>query len=161
MKKYILAAMALVASVIGMRGEDTVTVYSLFVNTASGDKIEYAFEKKPVATFEGENLVITVSDAPGVEYPMSNVKNITLEGKEVSGVAEAELAADLRISVTDVLLGIKGLSANAEVRVYSISGALAASGKADEAGNIEISIDGLAKGVYVVSLPGHSFKFVK
>ncbi|MDE7413195.1 MAG: hypothetical protein K2N05_05315 [Muribaculaceae bacterium] len=159
MKKYILSVIAIMASVFSMSAEEK-KVYSLFVNTVSGEKIEYAFEKKPVATFEGENMIITVADAPGVEYPMSDIENITLEGK-LSGIADASVSADMKITLTDSFLRVIGIDAGAPVRIYSANGSLVASTNADSFGMCEISLENLVKGIYVVAAPGHSFKFVK
>ncbi|MDE5790875.1 MAG: hypothetical protein K2H96_06585 [Muribaculaceae bacterium] len=160
MRKYILSALTAIFAVLWASAEEMVTVYSLYVNTVSGDQIEYAFEKKPVATFEGDNLIITVTDAPGVEYPMNEVKNITIQGKEESGVAESE-NVKYQIRITDSYITVKGLAEPNGVEVYSLSGVLVGKGAPDQSGNCEVSIENLAQGVYVVSLPGHSFKFVK
>ena len=161
MKKYIFALIAVVASALAMRADDMITVYSLFVNTNSGDKIEYAFENLPVATFDGEDLVISVPKSPDVKYPMADVKNITFVGKEVSGVEDAAISDNIKIVVANDYIRISGIKENATVGVYSVAGSLMASAVSDEEGNVQISIENLAKGVYVVALPGHSFKFVK
>lgn len=161
MKKYIFALIAVVASALAMRADDMITVYSLFVNTNSGDKIEYAFENLPVATFDGEDLVILVPKSPDVKYPMADVKNITFVGKEVSGVEDAAVSDNIKIVVANDYIRISGIKENATASVYSVAGSLMASAVSDEEGNVQISIENLAKGVYVVALPGHSFKFVK
>ncbi|MDE6258157.1 MAG: T9SS type A sorting domain-containing protein, partial [Muribaculaceae bacterium] len=89
------------------------------------------------------------------------VKNITFVGKEVSGVEDAAISDNIKIVVANDYIRISGIKENATASVYSVAGSLMASAVSDEEGNVQVSIENLAKGVYVVALPGHSFKFVK
>lgn len=141
-------------------GAEMITVYSLFVNTQGGDKVEYQFADEPVATFEGENLIIKTAAADEVKYPMADVKNITFGTKRVNGIEEATGESDLVIRVTRTAVSVIGLADGAEMAVYSITGQLMARTNAAE-GVAEISTEGFPAGVYAVAVPGHAFKFVK
>lgn len=164
MKRYILAVAAVFLSIFAARAEEQRLVYSLLINTQSGETIEYEFAKEPKATFQGNNLLISLGDRQDVAvYPMGDIKNITFEGKkDISGVDEVSGQADhITVKISDTEVNIAGLSSGATVQVYSAAGALVASATADAEGCISISTDGLSQGVYVVTIPGHSFKFIK
>lgn len=150
--------MALIMSVAA-KAED-ITVYSLYVNTAAGDAVEYKFADKPVATFSGEDLVITTTGAAAVNYPMADVKNITFKTTTVSGVEDVAATDHLAITLTKTELRVCGLADGAEVSVYSVAGQLMARAEARQ-GEVVIAIAELPEGVYAAAVPGHSFKFVK
>ncbi len=160
MKKHIFAALlALTLAPASLVKADS--NYSLLVNTADGNSIEYQFEYLPVATFEGNEMIITDDrNVKGVRYAIENVVNMTIKSgtSGVEGVADAN---HVKIAVANDILSVSGLEAEVQVMVYDAAGKLVASALADQNGAISLSIGNLGKGVYVVALPNQSFKFIR
>ena len=159
MKKYILGAMMAMASVFGLSAQDS-SGYNLLVNTANGNVVKYAFEYCPTATFDGDEIVIIDEDhAEGMRYNMADIVNLTI-GKPGTGIDKV-MAANLSIAVTKTALAVEGLAEGGVVSIYSVSGAQVAKGVAGADGKVVIAIDGLGSGVFVASMPGNSFKFIR
>ncbi|MDE7418655.1 MAG: T9SS type A sorting domain-containing protein [Muribaculaceae bacterium] len=161
MKKYILAvlfAIALIPTALA-QGSNS---YSLLVNTTDGNSYEYDFEYLPVATFEGDVMIITDDrNVEGMRYAMENVVNMTIKSGDTSEVTEVADANHIKISTANGILTISGVDADVKVLIYDASGKLVASEVSDNAGCASINIGNLGKGVYVVSMPKHSFKFIR
>lgn len=159
MKKYIVAAMMAVAAVFGAAAQSS-SDYALQVNTRGGGVVEYAFEYTPEITFDGDEVVIIDEDmAEGMRFNMADILNLTIKKPSV-GVADA-VKADMTIAVTKETLSVNGLAEGAVVAVYNMSGALVASATAGNDGAVAIAVDGLGKGVFVATMPGNSFKFIR
>ncbi|MDE5996850.1 MAG: hypothetical protein K2G77_01425 [Muribaculaceae bacterium] len=160
MKKHIFAAMlALVLAPAAIVKADT--SYSLLVNTLDGNTVEYAFEYLPVATFEGDEMIITDDrSAESMRYAMDNVLNMTIKSVE-TGVKEVADLNHIRISTLNGLLSVAGVEAGSRMTVYDAAGKAVASATADMNGCIYLNIENLGKGVYVVAMPKHSFKFIR
>ena len=56
---------------------------------------------------------------------------------------------------------VSGLEGAAKVNVFDASGKAVASAVADPSGIASIDTSALGKGVYVVAMPNHSFKFIR
>ena len=137
------------------------TSYSLLVNTLDGNTVEYAFEYLPVATFEGDEMIITDDrSAESMRYAMDNVLNMTIKSVE-TGVKEVADLNHIRISTLNGLLSVAGVEAGSRMTVYDAAGKAVASATADMNGCIYLNIENLGKGVYVVAMPKHSFKFIR
>lgn len=162
MKKYIIGALCLVAGLFSAQAENPIHYpYLMVVNTTEGQNVSYKFAEKPVATFDGDDMVLTLNGSEKVTYPMANIVNITF-ASDPSGVETIVTpGASLEIAVTSSLISIKGLNPGEDVRLFDLNGRLVAAAQADADGAVEISVEGLAKGVYAVASPRHSFKFIK
>ncbi len=160
MKKHIFAALvALALAPASLVKADS--SYSLLVNTAYGNTVEYEFEYLPVATFEGDEMIITDDrNVEGMRYAMDNVVSMTIKSatSAVEGIADAD---HIKISAVNDILSVSGLEAEVQMMVYDASGKLITSAVADQNGCISLNIGNLGKGVYVVALPNQSFKFIR
>ncbi|MDE5871306.1 MAG: T9SS type A sorting domain-containing protein [Muribaculaceae bacterium] len=160
MKKHILATLiALALAPVALVKADT--SYSLLVNTLDGNTFEYAFEYLPIATFEGDEMIISDDrSAESMRYAMDNVLNMTIRSASsgVDGIAQSD---HIRISTVNGILSVTGLDPETGMTVYDAAGKTVVSATADMNGCISISIENLGKGVYVVAMPGHSFKFIR
>ncbi len=160
MKKHILAALlalVLMPSALIQASSS----YSLLVNTVDGATVEYAFEYLPVATFEGDVMIISDDrSAESVRYAMENIINMTFKSAstEVESVAETNL---IKISTANDILTVAGVANGSQLKIYDVAGKLVAAAIADEAGSVSVNIANLGKGVYVVTMPEHSFKFIR
>lgn len=162
MKKYILAIISMVLMSLSARAQEAELEYILSINTVSGETVDYLFSAKPVATFEGDDMLITLTGKEAVAaYPMVDIKNITFSSKE-SGVEETQaLQGNLVIRITNDSLAISGMEPDSEVRIFSLAGELITVKRAGADGSVDYATSGLVPGVYVVSLPGKTFKFMK
>lgn len=160
MKKYILAAFIAIALAPIALAQDSKS-YSLLVNTKDGNTVEYAFEYLPTATFEGDVMIITDDrSSEEMRYAMDNVVNMTIKVEE-SGVEEVLEKNHIKVSTANGILTVSGVESDATLMIYDASGKLVASTTADHAGFASVNIGNLGKGVYVVSMPKHTFKFIR
>lgn len=158
MKKYIFAALAVIASAFSASAQDY--DYTLLVNTKEGNTVEFAFKYYPVATFDGDEVVIASdNNIEDIRYNMGDIENFTFK-KAPSGVQNVN-AADLRVKVTKEYMTVEGLEANAEVKLYNANGAMVAAATANAAGYVNIDLTGLGAGVFVAAMPGNTFKFIR
>lgn len=160
MKKHILAALlalALVPSALVQASSS----YSLLVNTVDGNTVEYAFEYLPVATFEGDVMIITDDrSAESVRYAMENVRNMTIKSS-TSGVENVAETNHIKVSTANDILTVSGIEPGSKLMIYDASGRLVANAVSDDAEFVSVNIGNLGKGVYVVSMPNNSFKFIR
>lgn len=164
MKKYIIAVATIFMAIFAAQAEEIRMVYSLLINTQSGETIEYEFAKEPRATFQGNDMLISLGDRLDVAiYPMADVKNITFESKQdLTGIDEVTGGGErMVVRITDTEVAIAGLTPGSPVSIYTTAGTLIASAEANSEGSVSFATAGLSLGVYVVTIPGHSFKFIK
>lgn len=164
MKKILISAMLCIAGVAcALAQHSNVGRHILVVTTTSGEPVEFAFQTDPVATIEGSDLVITDINDDRVLYPIADLVNLTFKKdpkyNQVEGL-QAD-ASGVRVSLGREAVAISGLELGAPVALYSLDGAKVASAIAGPDGSLSIAIQGLAKGVYTVAIPNHSFKFIK
>lgn len=151
----------LLAAIIPAAAQSGIPKCSLLVNLNDNTTVTYRFADEPVATFSEDNMILTMADNEAVTYPMENIKSLTFES---DFTAVGDVKADANgpvVTFGNGIITIDGLQPAMTVRVFDTAGALIASATASDNGHAEIATDRLAKGVYVVALPSHSFKFVK
>lgn len=159
MKRYIITAiMAMIFAFAGSAQE--VNAYALQVNTKDGTTVNYEFEYNPVVTFDGDNVVI-IDDYTGISttYNMVDIENFTILKPELG--VEKIAVPDLVVKVYRECISIAGLAAGASVNIFNLAGSVVASSAAGENGSVTLAIDDLGSGVFVVSMPGNSFKFIR
>lgn len=161
MKKYIFAALFALALACPSAVKADDASYSLLVNTADGLTVEYDFEYLPIATFEGDVMIITDDrNVNGTRFEMDNVVNMTFKAA-TSGVEALPDTDHIKVSVANGQLSVRGLEADSGLVVFDVAGKVVASAFADPDGCASVNIEALGKGVYVASMPGYSFKFIR
>ena len=162
MKKHIFAALIALALTpcAPVKAE---TSYSLFVNTVDGQTVEYAFEYLPIATFEGDEMIITDDRSiDGMRFAMDNVVNMTFKAESgTTAVDKVAEAGHIKVTVAGDVLTVSGLEADSRLTVYDAAGKTVASATADQYGIAELGIGHLGKGVFVASMSNYSFKFIR
>lgn len=156
MKKYIFTALAALAMAVPAVAEEVGN--AVLIHEVSGNTVEYLFSESPVATFDGDDLVMTAA-GEAVRYPMANVERITLRITDMSRVEEIDGLVSIRVS--SALLEINGMTPGAEVSVIDLNGIRLAGGIADASGRFSADLSGLGSGVYMVVTKERTFKFVK
>lgn len=160
MKKYIIAAAAALMA-MGAQAVESVA-HTLVITKKSGETVEYKFADRPVATFAGEDMTITLAlTGQSFAYPMAQVATLTVTPQTL-GVDDAALASTaVTFEYDGTTLTCRGLSAGATVALYNLGGTALASTAAASDGTATIDLSNLAKGVYVISAGAESFKFIK
>lgn len=155
-----MAAVMAVAMAFGAMAQGA-SDYSLLVNMMDGNVVEYEFEYCPVATFEGDELIITddLSDS-SLRCNMADIVNLTIKLPSVA-VSEIDAASHIKIAVSKQTVTVNGIAENMAVAVFDMSGMKVAEAKAGADGVAVVPVAQLGKGVFLVSMPGNSFKFVR
>ena len=161
MRKYIMAVLAVLATVVTAGAEQVFMPYILQVNTADGNAVQYKFADQPAATFADGTMTLKVETGAAVEFAMDDVTSMTLVADEAGVDNVTGDNAALAIAVTSQAITIDGMAAMSPVAVYDMNGRKVAAATSDAEGHATVDVDGLAGGVYVVSTPNHSFKFIK
>ena len=156
MKKYILTALLLIAAAVTLKAEE---LSSFILNTKDDSKVEFRFASNPVITFDEADLLITDASLTSVRYPMADVVNIVFS-TYTSSVKDVD-ADHIVVNLTRDLLTVSGLQAGDDVNIYNVDGALLAVAMADSDGSVALSLADLAAGVYIVNMPGKTFKFIR
>lgn len=135
--------------------------YSVLINQANGNTVEYKFEDMPVATFSEDNMVINVGEQH-VAYPIADIVNLTFDRTEKpeSGVAGV-VNTDMTVMLSKESLDIRGLNPGVKVAVYDVSGRMLISADADADGSFSTSLSALGKGVFVITAGNNSFKIIR
>lgn len=151
-----MAIAALVLGVCGLMAQEDMT-QALTVYTDNGEVV-FLFRDKPEMTFDGEDALLSTTKGESVRFPMAEIKNIVFGTvNSVKGVD----ATGVTVSLEGDLLAVSGLEAGAQVKVFTTAGAAVAGASASADGRVEIQLGHLSAGVYVASIPGHTFKFIR
>lgn len=121
-----------------------VTATNLVITSKSGGKTILPLDSEPVLTFDGEYLVVSSSLA-NYSYPIADIADYRFD--ETTDIIDKSLPPVL--SNGHVI--ITRLPKNSFAHVFSIDGEKVMSQQANSDGVIDIDIDSLPKGVYVVS----------
>lgn len=136
--------------------------HSLIINKHDGTDVEYKFTDQPVASFDGNNLKITLnSTGQTLFHPISDVANMKFTKYEDTGVESIQPSANPSFGLTKDTLEASGIEAGTQVNVFDLNGAVVAKGIADASGIATLDISALPAGVYAVAAGKHAFKFVK
>ncbi|MCM1006048.1 MAG: hypothetical protein NC402_07115 [Prevotella sp.] len=117
---------------------------------------------KVIVGTEEENRTIKLNGK--LEYEETPVIiNFTgiLPPKIEAGIDAVTSNTAANVSITDEYVKVSGLNAGAVVNIYNVTGAIVATGAADADGNAYIALEGLGNGVFVATMPGTTFKFVR
>lgn len=137
--------------------EEKPLINGIVINKGNDNEMSVMFKDFSRIDFRDGNIVF--DNAEGLTIPLKDL--VTIHFDELSDLSSVEAVIDetVRLIYTDGTLRMTGLPEGAPLDIYALSGAKAISIGAYNAEPIDIS--GLAKGVYVVTSAGHSFKFIK
>ena len=120
----------------------------------------YAFNERPVVTFEGDNLVVRTSEEE-VEYSDGVVHKFTIETTppQPSGISNPLVQPQIVIKRGDIAL--QGCKEGTKVRIYSLNGVLMSSSNIGTDGSVVVSTSQFPKGVYLIQTETLTYKFIK
>lgn len=136
-------------------------VYSattLVITLTDATTATYDVAKKPTISFDDVHMVVT-SDAVETKYLRSNIENFYFLA-EVEGIHQVDGASNFGFRFVDgEHVQLSGIAAQ-HVTLYSISGQVVSSADPTD-DKIEISLQGLPSGTYVLKVADHSIKITK
>ena len=130
-----------------------VTASNLVITSKSGGKTILPFDSNPVLTFDGEYLVVS-STLANYSFPMDDIVDYRFD--DTTDIIDKSLPPVL--SNGHVI--ITGLPNNSFAHVFSLGGEKVLSQQANSDGVVDINIDSLPKGVYVVSAQTTKIKVI-
>ena len=130
----------------------------LAVCTKDGSKVLYALEEKPKITFTDTELVITTKSVE-IAYALSDMNLLTYENGETTGITNLHDNADFKLDGNAIVFS--KLKAKDIVSLYSINGTLVFKKTVTVDGEYAVSLNDIETGVYVVSVNGLTYKFMK
>lgn len=154
MKKMLLSALALMG-VVAANAQSTMTV------DFGSDNATFDLTNVSKITF-ADNGSMSVFDALGASttYNLDTVRKITFAGDYTAiGDTKAEPASQLGFAFDGDGIIVNGLDTRAVALVSSTSGAVVARQTVENGSRVETG--SLSRGVYVLTVAGKSFKFVK
>ena len=152
MKKFILSLTLMVASLAAWAET------GFYVVDYQGNRVGYAFLSEPSWTFQGDNLVITTVEG-SVEYPMDGVAQIVFDDIVPTGLNE--LNGDEFIRFVNGGVELAGFAANTVITVYNLQGQQMATYRTGDAGSLNLSLDGLDQGIYIIKANKSTIKIKK
>lgn len=138
---------------------DTSTLY-FTVWLHDGGINAYAFNERPVVTFEGDQLVVRTSEEE-VEYADGVVHKFTIETTppQPSSIGNPLVQPQIEIKRGDIAL--QGCKEGTQVRIYSLNGVLMSASNIGADGAAVVSTTQLPKGVYLIQTETLTYKFIK
>ena len=147
----LLAVAAFCAITASVQSE---TFKGMLISKTDGSTVALDMASDMETTVVDNNLVFSKGGTDAVTVPVAQVKTWKFSKNSVSGVDE--VAAASQLSLTGKTVVIDGLKAATPVQVISASGQTVLSTVAT--GRCELSLEGLAAGVYVISYNTHTLK---
>ena len=155
MKKMVLTLISLLMTMLATAEEQNV----IAIYQTDGQVAMFAFADKPAVTYTATDLVLTTTKTT-MQYPIAQLKKVQFEKADISEGLD-ELVADGRFSFRDGAIEIHGGKPNSMVKIFTVSGMLAAQYPLDDKGDGHIPTQSLRGTTYVVTTESISFKFMQ
>lgn len=134
---------------------------AVVVTQIDGQVAIFGFAEKPVVTYSGSNLVLTTSQGV-VEYPIYMLKKLAFdEVQKVVTAVEDVKQTDAQFRFQDGMISVVGGESGSQVFLYSMSGTKVGQYRLDGSGHIDIPVQHLSKGIYIIRTKHFTFKFRK
>ena len=122
----------------------------LVIETADGSKTVFALSANPELTFNGQTMLLNVG-AQSHSFEIANVAQYYFENDVTAIDGLQSVKMRLRYNGSDKVV-VEGISADADVRLYSTNGTLINGSVAAANGHAAISLSSLPKGIYIISV---------
>lgn len=137
----------------------------LVVWTRDGDKVLYSLNEQPSIKYDGEGNFVVRTSRVEVVYPVVDVRMFTLADTDNPRPDEPmsipDVSSDSGFRFSDEAVSFSSLPQGSLVRIYSTSGMLIGSVKADESGSASINLSDLTQGVYIIKTENITHKIIK
>lgn len=144
MKKISVLFLLLLSAAVGRASE-----LSLRVNLSDGRTETYSLDEHPRISFDETNMLVG-SDKLSASYSRDEVKSFDFVKKQSSSIDTA-IGEETVYSLRDNVFTCEGKT----VTVYSASGTAVAAGEGS------VSLEPLARGLYIITVNNKSIKYIK
>ena len=122
----------------------------LVIEAVDGGKTVFALSAYPELSFSGQTMLLNVG-TQSHSFEIANVAQYYFENDvtAIDGLESVKLR--LRYTGSDKVI-VEGISADADVRLYSTNGTLINGSVATANGHAAISLSSLPKGIYIISV---------
>lgn len=127
---------------------------SLIIKQKSGNETTLEFSTNPVITFEGKDMVVT-NDFIRISIPIDDITEY-LVNQNVSEIKN--ISYNPQFSRGHVVFS--GINKATPVYVYSLDGRIIRKQFSDNANNVDINMEELPKGAYIISTQKSKMKIV-
>lgn len=155
--RLITLSLLLTFSITAMWAQNAVAIHQV-----DGQVATFAFTEKPVVTYSGNDLVLTTTKT-SVQYPIYMLKKIDFDVSfdDLTGIESVEKKADAQFRFQDGMISVVGGESGSQVFLYSMSGTKVGQYRLDGSGHIDIPVQHLSKGIYIIQTKHFTFKFRK
>ena len=149
MKRFLSVAFAALLA-LSLTAED----FNLYIVDNTSAKATYAVSDLQKITFESGNVVVTTTTGTTASVAISDIAKMYFNTETAEGIGSVAQAS---VTFNGQVLSFSGTAD--KVDIYTVSGALVASGR--QLDGSAISLADMPDGVYVVRIDGQSFKVIK
>ena len=156
MKHLAVTLIALAVSIPCMKADDGTKFY---VHFTDGKQMELDFVDRPTISFNSQNALKIQSETMSMKVrPFKNVSKITFGN--LSGITDAVDGEKTIKADRGNKVAFLGFTVGTQIMVTSINGIVCRSASIDNENRFEMSLDGLSKGVYIVTADKEICKLV-
>lgn len=142
-----------------MNTEAQNTVKGLVIETAKGERVEFALTENPKLTYDGNTVTLTTTTV-SVDYSATDIIKVVVADVSSTSVDAVEVR-DGKIQLLNDEVRMSGLSAGETVCLYNVSGTLLSTWQTTNYGELTITLSDLSRGIYIIKANHQSFKVTK
>lgn len=135
------------------------TVKGIVIETAGGERTEYALTETPKLTYDGNTVTLTTTKV-SVDFTATDIVKVVLTDISATGIEIVEESQG-QVKLLNEEVRMSGLSAAETVRIYNVNGTLLSTWQATRNGELTITLSDLQKGVYIINANHQSFKVTR
>lgn len=164
---FIKRAMAVVAIV----ASSAISIFAaeptgVVVDLNDGNQVKIFFESNPLISLTTDGVSITSDNLDGaLTYEFDKVKKVYFDefpSEVITGIEKNEAVEQkATFAYSNGVIKVSGLKGGAQVRVVALNGAICKSAKATNDGTLELDINNIQAGVYIVTAGNVNFKITK
>lgn len=161
MKRIFFTLFFLLMLLAGAKAQNAMLIH--YTEPTASDMV-IVLQDKPVVSFAGDSIIVSSDDGSKVSLDMTKVDYFKYDVNstiitDITGITDGGDGDGLSMRGNHIYLS--GLPAGSPVYLYDTVGKIYKSLKADSEGKCDISIDDLARGVYIVKAYHISTKISK
>lgn len=155
-----LLLLGLMALPMTLSAEETVKAKYIVLEQGDQQTVEFSLSDAPVLSFKDDSLVVACNGDELV-VPLQGL-TYRFEDKELTGIKSITNATPSSNEGFAFSHGqVSGLSKGGKVSVYTADGVKVIESSADSNGNVDLQLNQLPKGLYIIKTPAKSFKILK
>lgn len=135
------------------------TVKGIVIETATGERTEYALTETPKLTYDGNTVTLTTTKV-SVDFTATDIVKVVLTDISATGIDAAETMQG-KVLLSNDEVRMSGLVAHETVQLYNIGGVLLSTWQASNNGDLTITLSDLQRGVYIIKANHQSFKVTR